>query len=61
MQAKERDKLILVAGATGYVGRRLVKALEVSSRYRVRCLARKPEVLGSWRRGSRLCGPLAMS
>ena len=39
-------KLILVAGATGYVGRQLVKALEISH-YRVRCLARRPEALRS--------------
>jgi len=39
-------KLILVAGSTGYVGRQLVKALEISH-YRVRCLARRPEALRS--------------
>lgn len=37
-------KLILVAGSTGYVGRQLVKALEISH-YRVRCLARRPKAL----------------
>ena len=35
---------VLVAGATGYVGGRLVKALE-SRGSRVRCLARRPEFL----------------
>jgi uncharacterized protein YbjT (DUF2867 family) len=36
--------LILVTGATGYVGGRLLRALEASGR-RVRCLARRPEFL----------------
>ena len=35
---------ILVTGATGYVGGRLLKALEVGG-HRVRCLARRPEFL----------------
>ena len=39
-----RDRTILVTGATGYVGGRLVKALERRGE-RVRCLARKPEIL----------------
>lgn len=34
--------LILVTGATGYIGGRLLKALETEGR-RVRCLARRPE------------------
>ena len=38
--------LIVVAGATGYVGGRLVKALETHG-CRVRCLARRPEYLAS--------------
>ncbi len=36
--------LVLLTGATGYVGGRLLKALEVSD-LRVRCLARRPEFL----------------
>ncbi len=36
--------LILITGATGYVGGRLLKRLEKSGR-RLRCLARRPEVL----------------
>jgi len=36
--------LVLVAGATGYVGGRLLSALEARGE-RVRCLARRPEVL----------------
>lgn len=36
--------LILITGATGYVGGRLVKALEAGS-HRLRCLARRPEML----------------
>ena len=38
------DPLILLTGATGYVGGRLLKALEQSGR-RVRCLARQPQFL----------------
>jgi uncharacterized protein YbjT (DUF2867 family) len=38
--------LILIAGATGYVGGRLRRRLEESER-RVRCLARRPEVLAA--------------
>lgn len=38
------DRLILVTGATGYVGGRLVAALERAGA-RVRCLARTPEAL----------------
>ena len=36
--------VILVTGATGYIGGRLLKALEADGR-RVRCLARRPEYL----------------
>jgi uncharacterized protein YbjT (DUF2867 family) len=36
--------LILLTGGTGYIGGRLLKALEASGR-RVRCLARRPEFL----------------
>ena len=35
---------ILLTGASGYVGGRLLSALERDG-YRVRCLARRPEVL----------------
>ena len=38
------DPVILVIGASGYVGGRLVPALESRS-YRVRCRARRPEYL----------------
>lgn len=37
--------LVLVTGATGYVGGRLVQALERQGNVRVRCLARRPEFL----------------
>jgi len=40
----DRDRLILLTGATGYVGGRLLKTLE-SGGDRVRCLARRPEFL----------------
>jgi uncharacterized protein YbjT (DUF2867 family) len=46
VQASKNQKLILLTGATGYVGSQLMKAL-MSSRYRIRCLARKPKVLYS--------------
>jgi uncharacterized protein YbjT (DUF2867 family) len=39
-----RDRLILIAGATGYVGGRLLRRLETRGE-RVRCLARRPEYL----------------
>lgn len=42
----ESDRLILVTGATGYVGGRVRLALEQSG-HRVRCLARRPEFLAS--------------
>jgi len=38
------ERLILIAGASGYVGGRLLKALEDAG-HRVRCLARRPEFL----------------
>jgi uncharacterized protein YbjT (DUF2867 family) len=41
---KRNGELILVTGATGYVGGRLLKALEADGR-RVRCMARRPEYL----------------
>ncbi len=40
------EKLVLLTGATGYIGGRLLKALEVAG-HRVRCLARRPEFLQS--------------
>ena len=42
----ESGGLILVAGATGYVGGRLVQALEQAGR-RVWCLARRPAFLST--------------
>lgn len=42
----EASPLILLTGASGYVGGRLLKALEAQG-YRVRCLARRPEFLRS--------------
>jgi uncharacterized protein YbjT (DUF2867 family) len=39
-----RDRLILIAGATGYVGGRLLRRLEARGE-KVRCLARRPEFL----------------
>jgi uncharacterized protein YbjT (DUF2867 family) len=40
----KRDELILLTGASGYVGRHLLKALEAAGR-RVRCAVRRPEAL----------------
>jgi uncharacterized protein YbjT (DUF2867 family) len=40
-----RKPLILLTGATGYVGGRLLQTLEQRG-YRVRCLARRPDFLG---------------
>jgi uncharacterized protein YbjT (DUF2867 family) len=40
--AGSEEKLILVTGATGYVGGHLVRTLKSSS-YRIRCLVRRPE------------------
>ena len=42
--AAGNDRLILLTGASGYVGGRLLRELEKGS-YRIRCLARKPEYL----------------
>lgn len=39
---------ILVTGATGYVGGRLLKALESQGRFLLRCLTRRPEALQSF-------------
>jgi len=39
-----RQNLILITGGTGYVGGRLLKFLAADN-YRVRCMARRPEVL----------------
>jgi uncharacterized protein YbjT (DUF2867 family) len=36
---------VLVTGATGYVGGRLLHRLETDARHRVRCLTRRPEAL----------------
>jgi uncharacterized protein YbjT (DUF2867 family) len=41
---RDDSKLILLTGATGYVGGRLLHALEAAG-YRVRCLSRHPEAL----------------
>jgi uncharacterized protein YbjT (DUF2867 family) len=43
-KGNDMKRLILVTGATGYVGGRLVAALERDG-HRVRCLARRPETL----------------
>jgi uncharacterized protein YbjT (DUF2867 family) len=40
----DRGNLIFIAGATGYIGGRLLTLLETMG-YRVRCLARRPEYL----------------
>ncbi|HET9915521.1 MAG TPA: NAD(P)H-binding protein, partial [Candidatus Binatia bacterium] len=40
----DRKNLILLTGATGYVGGRLLQALEDSG-YRLRCIARRPQAL----------------
>jgi uncharacterized protein YbjT (DUF2867 family) len=44
MPKLSNSKLILLTGATGYIGGRLLPALE-SAGYRVRCLSRHPEAL----------------
>ena len=38
------NRLILLTGATGYVGGRLLKILELRG-FRIRCMARNPEIL----------------
>ena len=42
----EQDRLIFLTGASGYVGGRLLSALEAAG-HRVKCLARRPEFLQS--------------
>jgi uncharacterized protein YbjT (DUF2867 family) len=44
VEHSRHSALVLVTGATGYIGGRLIKALEASQR-QVRCLARRPEFL----------------
>jgi uncharacterized protein YbjT (DUF2867 family) len=44
MRGHHDKRLILMTGASGYVGGRLLKAL-LSAGYRLRCLARRPEFL----------------
>jgi uncharacterized protein YbjT (DUF2867 family) len=44
INGNDRRPLLLLTGATGYVGGRLLKVLE-SSGHRLRCLARRPEAL----------------
>ncbi len=44
MSDRKKDRLVLVTGASGYVGGRLVPALEERGE-RVRCLARNPQYL----------------
>ncbi|MBV9338661.1 MAG: NAD(P)H-binding protein, partial [Solirubrobacterales bacterium] len=39
------QKTVLLTGATGYVGGRLLHRLEAEARYRVRCLTRHPGAL----------------
>ncbi|MDZ7361496.1 MAG: SDR family oxidoreductase [candidate division KSB1 bacterium] len=43
-ETPQKNSLILLTGASGYVGGRLLRALETAG-YRVRCLARRPEFL----------------
>jgi uncharacterized protein YbjT (DUF2867 family) len=38
-------KAVLLTGASGYIGGRLLRRLEGAGRHRVRCLTRRPEVL----------------
>jgi uncharacterized protein YbjT (DUF2867 family) len=45
--AEPELKTILLTGATGYVGGRLLHRLQDSGRHRVRCLTRRPEALVS--------------
>jgi uncharacterized protein YbjT (DUF2867 family) len=40
-------KTVLLTGATGYVGGRLLHRLEASGHHRVRCLTRRPEALAT--------------
>lgn len=40
-------KTILITGASGYIGGRLLKTLQESNEYDIKCLARKPEYLKS--------------
>lgn len=39
------ERIVLVTGATGYVGGRLLHRLEASHHHRVRCLTRRPQLL----------------
>jgi uncharacterized protein YbjT (DUF2867 family) len=41
----DQDATVLLTGATGYIGGRLLARLERDRRHRVRCLTRRPEAL----------------
>ena len=45
MTTDRQERTVLITGATGYVGGRLLHRLEASDRWRVRCLTRRPEGL----------------
>ena len=44
-QKSTEDRLILLTGATGYIGGRLLKEFERRGGYNIRCLARRPDYL----------------
>jgi uncharacterized protein YbjT (DUF2867 family) len=46
VSAGRREKIVLLTGVTGYVGERLLPALEAAG-YRMRCLARRPEIVAA--------------
>src|SRR5215210_1264616 len=41
----QREGVVLVTGATGYVGGRVLRALEGQRQWTLRCMARRPEYL----------------